>query len=299
MSAREFVIAALASEPFRGLLTSIDALPHGRTLLNKLSRTRGVFRSFDEGWAVARRANPVGHENPSEIRIHLELSRSLRSSDYAVLYWLCRIAAQDGNLSLFDFGGNVGNLYYSYFKHLKETVLRITWTVFDLPAVIEEGRRIAAERGATNLRFTGSLQNASECNVLLASSAFHYWEEGVRAFLERFPKPPEHVIVHSTPVHDRAQDFITVQRTGACAFPCIVRNSTEMTTAFTSMDYNLVDRWQVLERCLRMPLFPGLTVPHYSGFYFRRRRNAAMPDTQWGAVAEGASARACHSPGLS
>ena len=37
-----------------------------------------------------------------------------------------------------------------------------------------------------------------------------------------------------------------------------------------SAGYELVDRWPALELALRMPLFPDRTVPHYSGFYFRR-----------------------------
>ncbi|HUY12934.1 MAG TPA: methyltransferase, TIGR04325 family [Terriglobia bacterium] len=248
-------------------------MPYGRKLLNSLSQTRGVFATFDEGWSIARKTKPAGHEDPSEIAVHLEFSKALRPSDYAVLYWLSNICTDD--LSILDFGGNVGNLYYSYSTHLK-AVRNLDWTVFDIPFVVEEGKRIAAERGATGLRFTNSLQDASECNVLLVSGAFHYWEKSVQAFLEQFVNLPEHVILNRTPVHDRKPSFITVQRTKACAFPCVVHNATEMVGAFGAEGYVLVDRWPALELSLRMPLFPDRTVPHYSGFYFRRREHTGV-----------------------
>jgi len=269
MSAREVAIAFLASEPCRTLLTRIEVLPHGRKLLNSFCQTHGVFTTFEEGWSVARRAKPAGHEDLSEIKVHLEFSSALRPSDYAVLYWLLKIGA--GDLRIFDFGGNIGNLYYSYSSHLN-SAQSVRWTVFDIPNVLEEGKRIAEERGAHGLRFTSSLQVASDCNVLLVSGAFHYWEKGVQAFLNQFANPPEHVILNRTPVHDRKLSFVTVQRTKECAFPCIVRNSAELVADFNAKGYAMIDRWPALELSLRMPLFPQYTVPHYSGFYFRRQR---------------------------
>jgi putative methyltransferase (TIGR04325 family) len=234
-----------------------------------LSYQRGVFVDFAQAWKVAKRGRHAGHDHPDAIKLHFELSKGLRASDYAVLYWLRRIGSQ--KLRVFDFGGNAGNLYYSYSTYLTEVAKDVTWTVFDLPMVVEEGRRIATERKAIELRFTKSVEDASGCNVLLISGAFHYWEESVQAFLEQFPKPPEHIIVNRSPIHDKEASFITVQRTESYAVPCIVRNATEMIKAFASKGYEIADRWPALELSLRMPLFPHLTVPHYSGFYFRRQ----------------------------
>lgn len=268
MSAKEIAIDALASEPCRTVLTRLGMMSFGRRILNGISRPRGVFSTFDEAWAAARRSAYAGHDHPDYIKSHLEFSNSLRPSDYAVLYWLSRVSP--GDLHIFDFGGNIGNLYYSYLGYLRTESRSVDWTVFDLPKTVEEGRRIAAERGVYELQFTNSVESFSKGYVLLISGAFHYWEKSVQAFLEQFPHQPEHIILNRTPVHETQPSFITVQYKKSYAVPCVVRNAGEMLSVFAAMGYTMVDRWPALELALRMPLFPNRTVPNYSGFYFRR-----------------------------
>ncbi|MGH9431371.1 MAG: methyltransferase, TIGR04325 family [Terriglobia bacterium] len=264
-------MAVLAAKPFCTILRRIAEFSFGRGILNRLSQSRGVFQTFNEGWQVARKARPAGHEHPSEIEVHLEFSEGLRSSDYAVLYWLLQISPQ--GLKIFDYGGSAGNLYYSYSQYLKG-VRRLDWTVYDIPSVIEAGERVATQRRAVGLRFARSLGDACDCNVLLVSSAFHYWEDTVEAFLDQFTEPPEHILLTRTPVHEKQPSFITVQRTQTCAFPCVVRNASELVSSFAVLGYTLVDRWPAPEQRLRIPLFPERTVPHSSGFYFRRQKLA-------------------------
>jgi len=269
MSAAGIARTILASEPCRALLGQLEAPPLGQKLLNSLSRTGGIFATFEQGWSAARKTMLAGHEHSSEIMVHLELSKGLRASDYAVLCRLSQIGSRE--LRIFDFGGNIGNLFYSYSPHLRGS-FDTNWTVFDLPSVLEEGKRIAAERNALGLEFTNSVTNVSGANVLLVSGTLHYWERSVEAFLQHLGKPPEHVIVNRSPIHETQNSFVTVQRTRYCAFPCIVRNARELVSAFANMGYNLMDRWWAPELSLTLPLFPTHSVPHYSGFYFRRRQ---------------------------
>ena len=273
MIGKEIAIRTLASEPCRTLLGRLELLPFGRRILNRIIQPRGVFATFEEAWAAARRSAYAGHDHPDYIKIHLELSEGLRPSDYAVLYWLSRVSP--GDFHIFDYGGNVGNLYYSYSTYLKGQSRIVDWTVFDLPKTIEEGGRIASERGVSDLRFTNSLRSFSASHVLLISGAFHYWEQSVQAFVEQFPHQPEHIIMNRTPVHDTRPSFITVQYKKSYAVPCVVRNAAKMLSAFSAMGYTMVDRWPALELALRMPLFPDRTVPSYSGFYFRREEAEA------------------------
>jgi putative methyltransferase (TIGR04325 family) len=266
---KEIVLAILSSEPFRSVLVWLAASSFGRRILNTLSRSHGVFASFEEGWSAARRVTPVGHEALDEIAAHLALLKSLRPSDYAVLFWLSTVSAC--GLKIYDWGGNAGNLYYGYLNYMNQAPGGIEWTVFDLPPIVAEGQRIAAACGASGLKFTTSLDPASDCNVLLVSGALHYWEKSVPAFLEQFLRLPESIIVNRTPIHDVQPPFITVQRTGWCAFPCIVRNADELVSDFARHGYDLVDRWSAFELSIRLPLFPDRTVSHYSGFYFHKR----------------------------
>jgi putative methyltransferase (TIGR04325 family) len=257
--------AILKSPPARKFLTRVERSPSGRRLLNSLSGQRGVFSSFAEGWSAARSTGLAGHEDASEIDVHLRLSKSLRQSDYPALFWLAR--AGGGKFRVFDFGGNVGNLYYSYRPYLEE-LGPVEWTVFDLPSIVDRGREIAAQRRAHGLRFATSAKEFSSSQVLLVSGALHYWPATISEFIEQFGVQPEQVIINRIPVQDRSPSFVTVQRTQSCAFPCLVRNESEMIAEFLALGYRLLDTWQAPELRLGLPLFPERQVAHYSGFYF-------------------------------
>jgi putative methyltransferase (TIGR04325 family) len=249
---------------FLGLLGRRDS---GRRLLNLMDRPRGVYASFEEAALAAKAARSGGHEHPDPIAAHQASSGTLRPSDYAVLHWLRGIGAP---LRIFDFGGNVGNLYYSYKSYLTnpETV---NWTVYDLPAVIEAGRILATERAAMHLSFVDQRKLDPQTNVVLISGAFHYWEKSVEVLLDELGVRPPHLFINRSPMHDRQQTFTTVQLHPRFAVPCIVHNSSEVIAAFDLLGYELVDRWPVLELSLYLPLFPDWSIPSYTGFYFRRR----------------------------
>lgn len=264
---RETAKAILDSRATRAILSYAEKSAGGRRVLNALSGTRGVFATLDEARVVARRTGLPSHEDPNQITLHMELAKSLRPSDHAALRWLG--AAADGSaLRVFDFGGNAGNLFYSYSPHLK-SLGRLEWTVFDLPEVVEQGRRIAAERNAEGLSFAPSTGEFRGDQVLLVSGALHYWERSIADFVRQFPVAPRHIIINRTPLSEGLEPFVIVQRTATCAHPCIVRNAEQMVREFGSLGYSLVDRWIAPELRVRLPLFPGHSLPHYSGFYLR------------------------------
>lgn len=266
MGAREAMIEGASSEPFRSLLTRLAQSNVGIRFLNKLSYPRAVFSSFDEAWVAARNTAYAGHDHPDYIKLHLELSKTLRPSDYAALYWIGRICSKE--IRVFDFGGHIGNLFYSYFNYLVDTSDSIKWIVFDLPTTVAAGQELARERGACGLAFTTSLAGYSRDQVLLVSGAFHYWERSIAEFVNQFPEPPDHIVINRTPASDQAPAFFTVQDNGTYAVPCIVRSLHEIVSEFSAAGYTLIDHWKAPELRLRMPLFPALNVPFYSGFYF-------------------------------
>lgn len=270
MSAREAIIEGVDSEPFRSLLLRLAKSNAGVRFLNKLSYPRAVFSSFDEAWVAARKTAYAGHDHPDYIKLHLELSKTLRPSDYAALYWISRICSRE--IKVFDFGGHVGNLFYSYLDYLMDTSNSVKWTVFDLPKTVTAGQELARQRGAHGLKFTTSLAQYSCDQVLLISGAFHYWEKSIAEFVSQFPELPDHILINRTPVCDTAPAFFTVQDNGSYAVPCVVRSLDQIVSAFSAAGYALIDRWKAPELRMRMPLFPGLNVPNYSGFYFSTQK---------------------------
>lgn len=260
------MIEGANSEPFRSLLIQLGRSTIGVKILSKLSYPRVPFSSFDEGWLAARKTAYAGHDHPYCVSQHLELSKILRPSDYAALYWILRICSK--KIRVFDFGGLVGNLFYSYFNYLADASDSVEWTVFDLPKNVTAGQELAQQRSACGLEFTTSLERYSREQVLLVSGAFHYWEKSVAEFVSQFPERPEHIVINRTPASDQAPAFVTIQDNGAYAVPCKVRSLSEIVREFSACGYTLIDQWKAAELRLRMPLFPALNVPYYSGFYF-------------------------------
>lgn len=267
----------LASKTSRKVLQRLDKSPRARKLLNRLSRPRGIFDSFEEAWRSATHEHYAGHDHPDAVKIHLNLSHSLRPSDYAALYWLSRIDTS-GPLRVFDYGGNVGNVYYTYAKHLSAQGRDVEWTVFDLPKNTQQGRELAAARDETALQFTDSVTGVDRGTVLLSSGAYHYWEKSAAEFLDQFSELPEHILVNRTPTISKQPGFITVQQTETYAVPCLVRNAEDLIAEFEGCGYVLVDRWKALELSVKMPMYPHRAVHGYSGFYFRRSAPASDAD---------------------
>lgn len=271
---RQGIKSLLSSRLGTDLLIRAEHYPLPKALLRRLSYPRIAFENFDQAWEAAAHDRYAGHETES-IDIHLGLMDKLRPSDPPVLKHLTSIASR-GRMSVLDFGGNVGNVYYSYRQHLPASC-EVEWVVVDLQAVTSVGARLARERNATELRFINSLNDATRSvDVLLASGSLHYWEESVASWLSSLPQLPSHVIVNRSPIHETHPTFITVQQTQTYAVPCVVRNRAELIQSFAQQGYQLMDAWVAPELSLTFTLFPGLSVHQYSGFYFRR--NSSRPD---------------------
>ena len=267
MSFRRLTRAVLETPSCHRLLAQTEKRPFGRRILQYVGRRHGMYGTFAEAWKAAAMGRYAGHDHASNLANHLNLAKNLRPSDYAALYWLSRI---EDDLNIFDFGGNVGNLYYSYFPYLSVDEHRVDWTVYDLPKTIEEGRKIAGVRSPKGLRFTGEMRSTHDYNVLLISGALHYWEDSIEVLFERLSHRPAHVVLNRTPMHATEPSFITIQRFDDFAMPCIVRNANELVDSFKKLGYSLINRWEASELSIRMPLFPEKSVAHYSGFYFRK-----------------------------
>ncbi len=145
------------------------------------------------------------------------------------------------------------------------------WTVYDIPAILQQGREIALDRGETGLCFTDFLADAAGCDVFLASGSLHYWEQSISDLLRQLECRPRHLIVNRSPFRESGPSFATVQVTHQYCVPCLVRSIADVEAEFADNGYDLIDRWTAAELFLSLPLHPGYSVAAYSGLYFRRR----------------------------
>jgi putative methyltransferase (TIGR04325 family) len=257
------IASVLASYPFRQILGSVSKSPGGRRFLNRIAGTSGVYDSVDDARAVILRTRLAGHNHESLSDLHLRLG--LRLSDYPVLFWLQKTKAR----LIFDFGGSVGNLYYAYKEHLAPQCFM--WRVYDLPEVVDRGRRLAASQGASDLQFTADLAEARHSDVFLSSGSLHYWEGSIGDLLAGLQAQPEHVIINRCPLSEDLGPYWIIDRGPSTAFPSLIRNRNALIEEFLRRGYELADQWFDRGRSRQKLLFPHHSITAYSGLYFRRK----------------------------
>jgi putative methyltransferase (TIGR04325 family) len=273
---KSIVTGILSSKPSQQLLERLRRTPFVREGLKSLydyhfataseRKFRGVYATFDEAAKMAPKTRPIGYDNPETAKMFVENYRIINPCDYPVLFWLKE--ALDGATSLFDLGGNVGISFYSYQKYVRYSS-GLTWLVYEVPKVAEQGQQIATREQADGLAFTTSLERADGVDILLASGSLQFVEWSLSDLLRGLRDMPTHLIINKTPMREGAQ-FVTLQALGTAFCPYYIFNRTSFVRSICETGYELIDSWDNVELSCHIPLYPEHSVPAYSGLYFRR-----------------------------
>ncbi len=273
------------SRSLRQVMLDVAELPGVRALAKPVYRRMfagdvlpgnsygGVFASLDEARARAPASRPTSFDQPQSDKLYVDRLDNVQIVDYPVLFWLSRLFAA-GCHQVFDLGGNVGTSYFGFQRHLPYPD-ELRWLVHDVPAVVAAGRDRATKwDSAGKLGFTGSREDADGRDVLLCSGVLQYLDYSLPELLRQLRDPPRHVLVNVTPLHpDRS--FVTLQRVtrrrvGIANCPYRVTAIGEFVAEFESIGYVVADRWESMERYMRIPFEPDYSIDRYYGFCFRR-----------------------------
>ena len=227
---------------------------------------RGVYGSFAEAMRSAPSGKSIGYDNEAGAKF-LPACAALIPSDYPVLFWL-RPVMKEG-AAIFDLGGYVGISYYSYRGYLPYPS-GLRWTIYDVPAVLETGRTLAAGRDSVGLHFTDNLQDANGADVMLALGSLQFIEQPLSELLSALQRPPQHLILNKLPLADGPQ-FVTLQNMGPSVAPYYIFNRKAYTDSLVSCGYEVVDTWDNAEFACHIPFHPEKYVPRFSGMYLRLR----------------------------
>ncbi len=250
----------------RSLIASMRSHPLLRYVVDLLLGYRRTFAAFAEAQACSSRYIDAGHEHTEEISQHVAFSSVVRESDYPVLFFLSD--SSHGLRTIFDLGGNVGNLFYAYQRYLKFSD-DLIWMVLDLPAQKSFGERFAAEKNERRIRYVDSFAAASGVDLFISSGSLHYFEPPLSEMLGQLTVLPHRVVVNRTPCSS-VDDLVTVQEGKGCLVPCKLHSKNKLIEGMQNLGYELRGEWPVHERKLWVPLYPDYSSSHYSGFYFER-----------------------------
>ena len=227
----------------------------------------GVYPSF----AAANAAIPAGHnnsyDNPASATF-LGYKSSIRSSDYPVLFWLAKLLPHHPRV--FDFGGYLGISYYS-FQKLLEYPQNLEWTIYDVPAVVSAGAKLAEEKDThRQLSFTTSLERAQEFPIFLSFGSLQFPESTFAEIFAKLPTRPAHVLINKLPLTEH-KTFYTLHSMGPALSPYRISNEEEFLQSAYDLGYELVDSWDNPEFGCYIPFHPDHCVHAFSGMYLRQK----------------------------
>ena len=246
-----------------------------RPLLHPLVGYRRPFRTLREAENAIARYSAGGHSNPDNARIHLDLAKAARPSDYAALFHMRALLPELRHI--YDFGGNAGNLYYCYSKYL-DFPLDLQWSVYDLPPMLAVGRQVANGRGERRLRFTGRWDEAAGADLLIASGSLHYFPKPLPEMIAGLKEMPRYVFVNRTPLVE-GRTAAAVQDAGSFLVACLLYNRSDLIRGFEMAGYELVDSWRAEEMAVSVPCYPEYCVPAYSGMFLRLKSTGRTTGT--------------------
>jgi putative methyltransferase (TIGR04325 family) len=233
---------------------------HGRPL-NGYS---GVFGSHEEARKAISSNRKIGYDYDEMGEIDQARVGTLNFQDYPVLFWLQTFYADIR--TIFDIGGHCGELYYAYRKYI-HFPKNFIWRIFDVPAVIASGKKLATTLSASALEFTTKPLDMEGADMVLASGSLQYLPEGfLPSVVGKLQKKPRHVIVHRTPLHGE-RSFVTIQATGPVFCPYTIAHRQTLIDQMTALGYTVVDSWTT-KRVLEVPFHPECRLDTYSGIYF-------------------------------
>ena len=226
----------------------------------------GAYPTFAAAAAAAPRTMAVGYDVAAAGAMYRERMNRVLLKDYPALLWLSRVMPKAHRL--FDIGGHVGVMYYSYRPYLNFRE-DLEWTVCDVPAVVREGEAMARDRGESNLYFTTQLDDIAGSDVVLATGSLQYIERTIGELLGSLSTRPQHVLINEMPTHPDRQ-IITLQNIGVSICPYRIARHGAILSAMTEVGYELVDSWEDPVRRTGIPFVTEADEIAYSGFYFRR-----------------------------
>lgn len=226
---------------------------------------RGIYESFEAAAAAAPATRPHSYDNAQAAEMY-DTRMRVEQFDYPALFWLARVI-QDGARSIFDLGGHIGIKYYAFSEFLPRPD-DLKWTVCDVPAVVDRGRKLASARGVDRtLRFTDRAADADGSDVIFASASLQYLPYTLADLISALENKPTGIIVNLTPLHP-ALSFFTLNAIGVAFCPYRVMSEGEFQGSLRTLGYRVQDQWKNIGKAMSLPFAEHYDVEAYSGAYF-------------------------------
>lgn len=257
--------------PLGRLLRRIPGLEHRYAMLVMQRRDHtglhaGVYDSYQAAFAAIPPDRLGGWDHDVTSKLWIDTAQSVRPSTYPVFFWLEKLLTE--NTRLVDLGGSIGITYYGY-RRYSSMPAGARWTIVEVPAIVEQGRKIAQRENAVGLELIDRLEETGPCDILLTAGALQYMEHSVPGLLARLPSRPRHILINKVPL-TQGPGFWTLQNYGPAVSPDQIYNEHAFIAYFENAGYALRDRWAVQDLDCIIPFHPERHVREFAGLLFER-----------------------------
>lgn len=239
-----------------------------QTFLNNRDQNMfyGVHASWDEADAAALAFGTKGYDNVASANLYNHRVR-MDQHDYPSLYWLTR-SLQEGLKGVFDLGGAIGIKFLAFREPLQQFP-DLLWRVQDVPAMVTNGRELAAQRGDSvgRLQFTERFEEGEGLEILFASGVLQYLPHTLGELLSGYRKLPRRIVINTAAIHPE-HEFFTVNSLGTAFCPYRVQTQASLVRGLTALGYRLRVSWINPDKPLTIPMQPKHCLRHYSGYCF-------------------------------
>ena len=204
-------------------------------------RFTGAYKSYAEAVSNTRKSSLIGYDNDEIVSVSQEAMTQIASWDYPVLFWLDRLLKPQAHI--LDAGGHVGTKFLAFRRLLD--LRDISWTVYDLPALVRAGKKMLAEDASIKgLGFSDDLAAVAHVDILLASGLMQYLDKSFAQLISELPNPPDKIILNKVATRD-GETIVTLEQIGNAQVAYQIRNRQMLQQSFQDAGYEIVDDWVI------------------------------------------------------
>ena len=228
------------------------------------ARFQGAFESREAAISSVPSDMLAGYNHDPVVQVSFDKMCQIAPWDYPVMFWLERLLPGTG--CVLDAGGHMGTKYRAFRRHLRLDQRRISWIIYDLPAIVGAGRRRAAEDGLSGLTFVEHLTEVPSADIKLASGLLQYLDVPYSALLKQLPSLPRHLIINKVALRE-GETIYTLENFGVALVPYQIRNRQQFLDEIREVGYRIEDEWSIPALSHKIPSHTQLGASQSAGFY--------------------------------
>lgn len=221
----------------------------------------GDYSSFDEALSVCGHSADANYSNTDLLektlyrtnKLVLTESNVMNTKTMRLLSVFYRLISKDlKELTVLDFGGALGNHYFSIRKYLPRDLM-IHWKVVELTKTAEIGNKHFANG---ELSFVDKIEEKIDCypNILLSSSSLQYVPDPLQMALCFSKMHPDWIVFDRMPFLTHGSAKVVIQRVSPhvydALYPCHILRIEDLLAVFPSSHWSKELHWVLDEEII-------------------------------------------------